>query len=621
VYDGVLCLPRRRGGLFPPLRVGETTVRSLAAGVLDPERIQADVSWLEPVQGAVLRRRWTLIPGTDAVVMRASIRSQSVPQALDCWKSSFDNVVETIPLDFRGWEVTSIRFRGRTDLHNDYVTEVTQPVPSESGVEIALTGNLLILERSDGAGLFVLHESPPEDERRPEVDATFRVGPDGVRVMGWGVRPEDVNPERERWSYPVAVGVFSSGGALISVRRYLKARFPVHPLDMAVVANPWGDGHCYEKFSEAFVMAELEGTARIGATHYQIDDGWQAGGTLPDLTCNNMARTRDYWDIDSRKFPQGFGPLADTAAQHGVGLALWFAPDVARGYRNWQEDRDILLEMHRQYGIDLVKLDGVRIYTKDAEEGLLNLLEGVVAGSEGKVRFNMDVTNGLRLGYFTSMRFGTIFVENRYVTGRQSAERTYYPWRVLRNLWRSSLYLPPERLQFEFANLVEAVANENMQWDGDSLLTPFNCSWEYIAAVPMMAAPLCWLEPSSLPADVQDRVRGVLELHRAIAPDLMRGYTFPVGEEPSGHSWTGFDCVDPEDTARGILAVYREDTDDASVSLRLAGVDRAGDTVRLRCLSHAEPERSVGLDGEGGIPVAIDQRNDYRVYRYELSEG
>jgi hypothetical protein len=142
------------------------------------------------------------------------------------------------------------------------------------------------------------------------------------------------------------------------------ARFPLHPTEQAVVANPWGDGRCYERFSEAFLLDELRGAAAVGATHYQIDDGWQAGGILADLTLNNKARPRSYWDIDAEKFPQGFKPLMERVRECGVQLALWFGPDMPRQYRNWEEERDLLLEMYRQYNIRLVKIDGVRLFTK-----------------------------------------------------------------------------------------------------------------------------------------------------------------------------------------------------------------------------------------------------------------
>ena len=621
VYDGLLSIPRRAGDQHPDLTLVDATVEERDADAFESVHHHVTAEWHEPCQNLRLVRKWSVYPSVAAAVSHAEIQSESRPQALDEWKVSFDNVVDRVPVCLAKWRVTAVRFYGRTDYHNEYVVE-EERVVSANDEPVGLQGNLLFLVAPDGRyGLFILHEAPPENEKRPECDATFRVGPHGVEVLGWGIRPEEVAHDRLRRSYSVAVGGWSGGEheRLVALRRYLKTRFPARSTERAVVANPWGDGHCHERFSEQFLLAEIEAAGEVGATHYQIDDGWQAGGVLSDLTRNNMARPPDYWEIHPEKLPNGFAPLVEQGRKSGVELALWFAPDVARGYRNWEEDRDILLRMHRRYGINLIKLDGVRLYTKSDEEGLMNLLTGVITESGGQVRFNLDVTNGMRLGYFVNQRFGTIFVENRYVIGKPSSDRTYYPWRVLRNLWRLARYVPPEKLQFEFANLHEAAQNEAMEWDRQASTTPFNCSWEYAAAVTLMAAPLCWLQPSRLPPETRPAIRRIVELQREIAPELAANFTFPVGDEPDGHRWTGFLSHPPDRPEEGIVVVYREDSPEQEQTLPLPGLGAArGGELHLACLSHREPPFERELDGNGGVRFGVPQRMDYRLYRYRL---
>ena len=621
LYDGLLSVPRRGDGPYPPLTLHGSDVTECSPDVFEGERLQLRLTWTEPLQGIDITRVWTAYPGTSACVCYAEIRSESVPQALDTWKDAFDNVVETIPLALAGRRVTVVRFLARTDYHNDYVARQQHTV--ESGSEpVELQGSLLFLEPKDGGpGLFVLHEAPPDDEKRPECPATFRVGPDGVQVLGWGVLPHEISPDRSRRSYSVALGVYNGRGHArhAALRRYLKTRFPLHANEQAVVANPWGDGHCYERFNEPYLLEEIQAAAEMGATHYQIDDGWQAGGILSDLTCNNAPRPPDYWDIDPVKFPRGFDSLHKRAQEAGVKLALWFAPDVARGYRNWDDDREVLLELHRRYDIGLFKIDGLRIYTKDAEEAVVQLLEGVVTGSDGKARLNLDVTNGLRLGYFTSQRYGTIFVENRYVVGKPGPQRTYYPWRVLRNLWQLSWFVPPEKLQFEFANLAEAAANLDIVWDKDSALAPTNCSWEYISGVTLFASPLCWLQPSRVPADVRPVVKRVMALHGKIAPELRTGHTFPVGAEPSGHTWTGFVSYQPDAPQQGLLLVYREDHPSDRHRLALPQeLFAPGTRLCLKCVSHPDSDAVVDVEADSSVQISIPSPNSFRLYRYDL---
>ena len=613
IYDGLLTVPRRRDGIIPPLDFQGACIEERASTSFENAHAHASLRWTEWRQHLQLVRCWTVYPGIDAMVTHAEIASESLPQTLDEFDHDFHNVVEALPIALVGWKVTAVSFFGRTDYHNTYTSEEEHLIGEDTDLE--LTGSLLFLAAPDGQnGLFILHEAPPENERRPECSHTFHINARGVEAIGWGIGANEILPDRLRRSYSVAVGAYTGGenGRMIALRTYLKARFPIHENDLSIVVNPWGDGKCYEHFSEAFLLEELTATGEIGATHYQIDDGWQAGGMLAELTCNNAARPREYWDIDPVKFPNGFEPLVERARQAGVGLALWFAPDVARGYRNWEEERDILLDMHRRYGIELVKIDGIRLYSKDAEENLIRLLTSVSEGSEGRMRFNLDVTNGLRLGHFTNQRFGTIFVENRYLIRKTDAQRVYYPWRVLKNLWEIARYVPPERVQFEFANLILGAKNTEIPWDPTSLLTPHNCSWEYVAAVPLMAGPLCWLEPSSLPADTKAAIRKVLDLHRAIAPELGRGCTLPIGQRPDGHSWTGFHCFDPQTPESGLLAVYREDADSADSTFDLANLP-AGE-LTFTCLSHPAaqlPERT-----SNGLRFQIESRNAFRLYRY-----
>lgn len=620
LYDGLLLVPRRRGGPHPDLALKRVETANRPADAFEGQHLHLTLTWDEPVQSLRFVRKWSVYPGTSACVCHAEIRSESVPQYADEWKTAFENVIETLPLDLTGWRATAVRFLARTDYHNEY-TRAEDFAVEPDGRAVESLGNLLFLENDTlNVGLFVLYEAPPEDERRPECRASFRVARGGVQVLGWGLQPHEVRPNRLRRSYSVAVGAYRGGRrrGLEALRAYLKARFPLRPGDRAVVANPWGDGQCYERFSEAYLLKEIAAAAAMGATHYQIDDGWQAGGTLGDITCNNRARRRDYWDVHPGKLPRGFKPLTALARRKGIELALWFCPDVARGYRNWEEERDLLLDLHRRHGIRLFKIDGIRCYTKDQEEAALNLLTGVAERSGGRVRLNLDVTNGLRCGYFVSQRFGTIFVENRYVIGRPG-ERTYFPWKVLRNLWRLAWYVPPEKLQFEFANLTEAAQNPKIEWDRGSRLTPFNCSWEYVTAVALFASPLCWLQPSRVTAAARRAIRRVLDLQRRIASELGAGFTFPLGEEPTGHSWTGFWSHAPGAADRGLLLAFREDTPRRRFAFQLdPELIAPGRKLRLRCLSHREPPTVARVNPSGAVRLAIPGRNQFRLYRYEV---
>ena len=67
-----------------------------------------------------------------------------------------------------------------------------------------------------------------------------------------------------------------------------------------VLVNTWGDRGQDTRIGADFVMRELDACAQLGATHLQLDDGWQqgqssnsasAGGSLAGI----WQGRNDYW--------------------------------------------------------------------------------------------------------------------------------------------------------------------------------------------------------------------------------------------------------------------------------------------------------------------------------------
>ena len=610
-YQGLLCQDLHRAETFYPelLMCGKPARRRQPAPCGEGACDVLTVNWTEPRQGIRLQRVWRVYPGVGAVATTAAIRADNAPM-VEFGRADYINVIDTLPLDLSGWEVCAVSFFGRTDYTNDFVKRRRYRI-KRGDKPLVLRANLLFVEpQGGGRGIFVLHEAPPEDEVRPECEGTFRVGPSGIQALGWGIAPHEILPNRYRKSYTVITGGYTGDetARLRAIWDLLKARYPPLIRHPRVIANPWGDGQCYNNLSEKFILRELEACAAMGVEGYQIDDGWQAGGILADLSINNYAITNEFWRIHPEKFPRGFHALAARARELGVKLSLWFAPDVNRHYQTWREQRDLLLQFHHEYGIELFKIDAVKLRTKAAEENLTALLTGVMAGSNNKIRFNMDVTNGRRMGYFASLRFGDIFVENRYVrAGIPQNVKTYVPWRVLRNLWHLAHYLPATRLQFEFPNRYKSFFKTEKD-----VLTAFEmreCRDDYLAAIPMMAAPLCWAEPSNLPARARKVIERTLALHRRLFKELPDADILPIGAEPNGKSWTGFQAISSAEPQTSFLLIFREDTPESTGELHLPYLHGC----KLDCVSHKTPAPEISSDGH--MRISIPSPNDFRLYR------
>ena len=150
-------------------------------------------------------------------------------------------------------------------------------------------------------------------------------------------------------------------------------------------------------------------------------------------------------------------------------------------------------------------------------------------------------------------KYGNIFLENRYTDWGN-----YYSYQTLRNLWILSCYVPPERLQIEFLNKWRNPATS------DDPFAPNRMPFSYLFATTMAAQPLAWMEATGLPKKAFE-IAPVIEKYQEVMRELHQGVILPVGQEPSGRSWTGFQSI--VDDRHGFLLVLREDHPDEQALL------------------------------------------------------
>ncbi|MBQ7208733.1 MAG: hypothetical protein IJS01_13120 [Lentisphaeria bacterium] len=401
-------------------------------------------------------------------------------------------------------------------------------------------------------------EAPCSEDRRDLTGYDFRRSGKMIFSCGWGVFPGEIRPGKWYRSYRTTLLAHPSGDSGKAVRSYLRFRMGT-VRDLVITANPWGCGDFLERLNAGFLLKELDAAGKCGIELYQIDDGWQEGGTLSDLSGKNTRiDIGTFWKIGQRFWDGDFSVPRDFAKAHGVELALWCAPTNNIAYADWRKFADILLDFHRKYGIDVFKLDGVTLRTNAAEENFESMLRYLNRKSQGKIRFNLDVTYGQRGGYFRFLEYGSIFLENRYLCYPNGPG--YHPERTLRNLWRLAHWLPAQKLQIE------------VPWPGDinrdfylkkGESFPDDYPWEYWLAIPLTAAPLLWFAPSALTDSDRTVCRKMTALYRQLRPFLADADVLPVGEVPSGHSITGF-LVNRGNG--GFLILFREKSCEDSVA-------------------------------------------------------
>lgn len=510
----------------------------------------------EPHSKTKIKRIYILYPKMPIVIIQNEILSENYP--ISDFYVEKENIIERIlirkEIDYQGM---AVEFFTRTDKTNQLVKEENFYYSKNLSY---LSGNFIYLnDNKDNCGIFILKENPVSSDLRPEVKNDFEISKNEIKIMGWGIRPEEFGILKWRKSYKVVIGFYKGKeiDALLKLKEYQMTKYNFIPeRDYIIMVNPWGDGKVYQNLCEKFVLKELESCYKFGITHYQIDDGWQKGGKAIDILCNKKI-DRNFWKVNKKIFPNSFYKISERAKKLGITLGLWFIPDRNCQYREYQKDVEIILEYYKNFRIKVFKLDAINIQTKDAEENFELFLKEIYKKSKGNIIFNFDVTGATdrRPGYFYLLEYGNIFLENRYTNIKNDfAEKKYYPYKTLKNFWQLSKYVLPQKLQIEILN-IELNKKEYSEKD---ILAPFNYSWDYCFAITFFSNPLFWGEISNFPDKSLKILKPLIELHKKYRNEIFSSYIIPIGEIPNGYNWTGF-ITYPKDTYENFyILIFRE---------------------------------------------------------------
>ena len=478
------------------------------------------------------------------------------------------DALENLMLTPSHLRLTQVTLADQTDGHNELVQENEWMLLNESNLTLA--GNLFAVENAlTGEGLVFLKRAPLPTARSIQSvgDCTVSARARQVRFIGQ--------------SYPFVLLTYSGGKTgrttvLHQFQRQLRRYQPDR--DGLFLCNTWGDRSRDARINEAFLLQEIAAGSRLGAEVQQIDDGWQSGLSGNSAFATNGAwgsfwnANSNFWQPNPKRFPHGLKPVVAAAREHGMQLGLWFGPDSAGGGTNWNRDTERLLQLYREDGIRYFKLDAVNFSQATAAGHFQRLTGELLNQSQGEIAIDLDVTAGLRPGYFGAMTVGPIFVENRYTDAA-----SYWPHLTLRNLWKLSQYVDPVRLRMEFLN-----NTRNLEKYGDDPLAPARYTPDALFATVMFANPLGWFETSHLPTNYFNAVAPLVAVWKRERPALFGGTILPVGTAPDGVAWTGFVSLARDGGAKSVL-LFRELNACPEWSLDLGGFP--GENRRLTVLA------------------------------------
>lgn len=577
------------------LRIGALQVRRVFRIFLDAPAISSELHLRGRARGP-----WAESQGEA----RAALESPENDRLL--WGGAFSApLLDRIATSLRHTGAECVRFMDVTDRRNTLVHRQAF-LPYRSPVYSA--GNVLFARRAlTGAGLFVLKEAPCSDMQLGYPGCDFVCTEHGLLVTGLGLRLGDLSETEWTRAYGCVTGVFAGGDdeALLALRRWQEASRARRPdRDDMILANTWGDRGGAKRVTEEFLLAEVRAAARLGLTHVQVDAGWQKGRepyTVAGGDLKNIWTTPDFWAENPARLPRGLGPIVALAGRLGIRFGAWFNPSPEGGYANWADDARVLVGLLRRHGIRMFKIDGVEVPDRAAERNLRRMLDRVQAAAGGEAVFNLDITAGQRFGYHYFNEYGNKFLENRYTDWGN-----YYPHWTLRNLWHLSAWVPPQSLQIEFLN---PWRNPD-KYPKDDPLAPARVPFAYCFAITMMAQPLAWFEASSLPEEAF-AIAPLIRTYRRHMARIHANPILPIGEEPDGTGWTGFQSVGARS---GYILVFREYNERPAAKLRLIGL--AGRRIACRAVAGDARDFTATVDTDGRATFHLPQSFSFALYRY-----
>jgi hypothetical protein len=481
-------------------------------------------------------------------------------------------------LDIEGehYTVTSVKLKAFTD-DNDTLVHKNEKNLFARNLYEGMEGDIFFLKNLlTGKAVVIISETPDYQK------TALRINGGAVSIDNGG--------------YGVVLGFTDNSGCETLCREYY--RHKRKPKASMMMSNTWGDRNGFSRVCHDFVKKEIDAAEDIGVDIVQIDDGWQTGSTA-DLTRRDELDRRvfadDFWEISGERFPEGIKVLSDYAKDKGIKLGLWFAPDSHDNFKTIKRDTEILRRVYEEWGSRFFKLDMYWIQNKTECDRFLEFLKKIY--SFGDVATQLDVTRGDRVNYLCGGEYGTVFVENRYTKWGN-----YFPHRTLRNIWSLGRFIPTAKFQFEIVN---PDLNAECYEKGD-VFAPENYDLDYLFASVMLSNPLFWMEMQFLSDKRRKELQRIIPIYKELREEFADADVVPIGDMPSGRSFTGFEVRKCGKTK--YLLLFRESAEEDIGVYNLENEISGSEVI----LSNAEAE--VKITGKS-VTVKFSKQRAYALIK------
>lgn len=499
-----------------------------------------------------------------------------------------------------------------TDTHDNLVN-INEYLTTSPNQIVQYSANLFYLEdQFEHDGILFLKEAPLPHARPVKSPNDLQIfKEDFFAFTGLGA-----GDSSQRQSYPFTTILYKGGraGRMKALQDYQR-NFRVYDAgrDEFIWYSMWGDRNRDGKVQESFLLKEIDRNEEIGINHLYFIDGWQKGPSSNSVDRDkgglweNQWSQPGYWEPNKERFPNGLDPVVKKAREKDFKIGMWYNPDRTNDFANWKKDTDVLLNFHRKYGANYFKYDGVAFNTKRGETNIMKAMHRIVQETQGKASIEIDITAGVRTGYFMAMQYGFLFLENRYTDFRR-----YYPHLTLRNLWQLSQFVDPRRLRIEFLN------NErNKDKYPNDPLAPVHYKADHLFAITMFARPMAWLEITGLSDEYATNLKKIITIYKQHDRQIHEGNILPIGEDPKGFSWTGFQSQKPG-SKEGYIVIFRELNKDQSANFTLPLIKPGN--YHFEHLSGNGKSFDKKISNNLGVQISLPEELNYGFYQYKLIE-
>lgn len=440
-------------------------------------------------------------------------------------------------------------------------------------------------------GVIAVKESPKTVNQSAYLTGGFFSSPAGLAMTGWGLSPEEIVPDRFRDCWATWSIVYSGGndGEQMALKQFDAARYPVDvKRDAIILSNTWGPANPggAQFTSEAFVLGEIQAAGKLGIDVVQIDDGWQKGGGGPGAG-------------DFRpKYGNGWKDIRAAAEKAGVRMGLWMATRNASAQELCRNVDDL--------GYVSWKADFDRLSSRADYEARYAKYRAVMKHGWGNTQFALcPEYDDPRYGWYNAQEYGSLYFQN--IQEGLPAHLTFVPFQVLRQHWFMAKYFPANKLQ---------VMLQNPERTRRDLSDAHLHAHDYCFAMGLAFVPEFFQSAQFLSETGRRQLTPLIAAYKAAREDIFTSTTYPVGEEPSNASWTGFQMVSTTRGNGGHLLLFRE-LHDARPTAKVRLKFLAGRTLALTNLLTGE--KSVAkVDADGMLECTMDKPADFRLLRYEV---